>query len=452
MESNPVSLSKDAIQDKAISGNNIDADVVIIGAGPSGAIAASLLHQQGKQVLVIEKQHFPRFSIGESLLPYCMQFIEQAGMLDAVKQAGFQFKNGAAFRHDGTYTTFNFTEKFTQGPGTTFQVQRGQFDKLLADTAVSQGVEIRYGHSVNDIDLGDSLSSSPKLSVTDEQKNPYQITAKYVLDASGFGRVLPRLLDLEKPSDLPARSAIFTHIKDNITDPNFDREKILISVHPTQKDIWYWLIPFSDGRCSVGVVAEPHLIEHYRSGVERGAKGEIKDDNKDELEQQLWQLINEEPGLKALLANATVLQPCATLKGYSANVSTLATSQFALLGNAGEFLDPVFSSGVTIAMQSAAMAVEALIKQLDGEEVDWQQDYAQPLMQGVNTFRTYVQAWYDGRFQDVIFYEDPNPIIKQMICSILAGYAWDTNNPFVKDSERRLNMIVDLCRDHTKAS
>ncbi|MEZ9139954.1 MULTISPECIES: NAD(P)/FAD-dependent oxidoreductase [unclassified Shewanella] len=415
---------------------DINIDVVIIGAGPSGAIAASLLHQQGKQVLVLEKQHFPRFSIGESLLPYCMQFIEQAGMLEAVEQAGFQFKNGAAFRHNGTYTTFDFTEKFTQGPGTTFQVQRGQFDKLLADTAVSQGVEIRYGHQVNDIDLGQNASSTSILTVTDEHDSVYRVTAKYVLDASGFGRVLPRLLHLEKPSNLPARSAIFTHIEDNITDASFDREKILISVHPSQKDIWYWLIPFSDGRCSVGVVAEPHLIEHCQG----------------DLEEQLWQLLNEEPGLKALLSNAKVLQPCASLKGYSANVSTLATSQFALLGNAGEFLDPVFSSGVTIAMQSASMAVETLIKQLDGNEVDWQQEYAKPLMQGVNTFRTYVQAWYDGRFQDVIFYDDPNPTIKQMICSILAGYAWDRNNPFVKDSERRLNMIVDLCRDHNKAS
>lgn len=434
MESNPFGTSMD--ENSANLPQHLHVDVVIIGAGPSGAVAASLLHQQGKRVLVVEKQHFPRFSIGESLLPCCMQFIEQAGMLPAVEAAGFQFKNGAAFRRNNQYTTFNFTEKFTPGPGTTFQVQRGQFDKILADTAVSQGVEIRYGHSVNAIDLGENQHASPVLTVTDEQANSYQITAQYVLDASGFGRVLPRLLDLEQASSLPSRSAIFTHIDDNITDANFDREKILISVHPTQKDIWYWLIPFSNGRCSIGVVAEPHLIEHHQG----------------DLEQQLWQLINEEPGLKALLSHAKVVQECATLKGYSANVSTLATPQFALLGNAGEFLDPVFSSGVTIAMQSAQMAATTLVKQLDGEQVDWEQDYAKPLMLGVNTFRTYVQAWYDGRFQDVIFYDDPNQTIKQMICSILAGYAWDTNNPFVKDSERRLNMIVDLCREQTIAS
>ena len=407
--------------------NNLDVDVAIIGAGPSGAIAASLLHQQGKKVLVLEKQHFPRFSIGESLLPCCMQFIAQAGMLDAVEQAGFQFKNGAAFRYRDEYTTFNFTDKFTAGPGTTFQVQRGQFDKLLADTAAKQGVNIHYGHTVTQVDL----HADPVLQVTDNNDTEYQVNAKFILDASGFGRVLPRLLQLEKPSNLPSRSAIFTHIEDNIDDPTFDRNKILISVHPQHKDIWYWLIPFSNNRCSIGVVGEPHLLQHLEGT----------------LAQQLFSIVNQEPSLKRLLANANIVQECATLKGYSANVSTLATNQFALLGNAGEFLDPVFSSGVTIAMQSAAMAVESLLKQLNGEKVDWQQDYAEPLMKGVNTFRTYVQAWYDGRFQDVIFYQQGNPKIKQMICSILAGYAWDGDNPFVAESERRLNTIVELCRE-----
>jgi flavin-dependent dehydrogenase len=407
--------------------SNMDVDVAIIGAGPSGAIAASLLRQQGHQVVVIEKQHFPRFSIGESLLPCCMQFLEQAGMLDAVNQAGFQFKNGAAFQHQGRYTTFDFTDKFTPGPGTTFQVQRADFDKLLADTAISQGVEIHFGHQVDAIDL----THNPRLTVTNDRGAQYQVNAKFVFDASGFGRVLPRLLNLEQPSNLPPRSAIFTHIEDNINDPHFDRNKILISVHPQHKDIWYWLIPFSNNRCSIGVVAEPHLLEHLSGS----------------LEQQLLAVINEEPELQQLLSNANIVQPCATLKGYSANVTTLATNKFALLGNAGEFLDPVFSSGVTIAMQSASMAVASLNKQLNGQTVDWDSEYSAPLMQGVNTFRTYVQAWYDGRFQDVIFYQQADNKIKQMICSILAGYAWDMSNPFVKESERRLNTIVELCQE-----
>jgi hypothetical protein len=93
------------------------------------------------------------------------------------------------------------------------------------------------------------------------------------------------------------------------------------------------------------------------------------------------------------------------------------------------------------------MAVASLNKQLNGQTVDWDSEYSAPLMQGVNTFRTYVQAWYDGRFQDVIFYQQADNKIKQMICSILAGYAWDMSNPFVKESERRLNTIVELCQE-----
>ncbi|QTE86313.1 NAD(P)/FAD-dependent oxidoreductase [Shewanella algae] len=402
-------------------------DVVIIGAGPSGSVAASLLKQQGVDALVLERAQFPRFSIGESLLPCCMTVLEQAGMTEAVAEAGFQFKNGAAFRRNGRYTTFDFSDKFTPGPGTTFQVPRGQFDKLLADTASTQGVEIRYGQTVTAVDL----SAEPRLTVADENGRVYSVRAKYLLDASGFGRVLPRLLQLECPSSLPARSAIFTHIEDNISDPEFDRNKILISVHPRNKDIWYWLIPFSNGTCSLGVVAEPHLLARLEGS----------------LEQQLRTIVNEEPGLEALLKDARVIRDCATLKGYSANVSTLASDKFALLGNAGEFLDPVFSSGVTIAMHSASLACDCLVRQLKGEAVDWQQDYAEPLMLGVNTFRTYVEAWYDGRFQEVIFFEDANPKIKQMICSILAGYAWDSNNPFVSESRRRLDLVVNLCRD-----
>lgn len=125
----------------------------------------------------------------------------------------------------------------------------------------------------------------------------------------------------------------------------------------------------------------------------------------------------------------------------------LATQHYALLGNAGEFLDPVFSSGVTIAMKSAQIAAQCVVRQLKGEHVDWKRDYEAPLMIGVNAFRTYVEGWYDGTLQDVIYYEKPNARIKQMICSILAGYAWDSHNPYVKDSKRRLTSLAELVRN-----
>ena len=404
-------------------------DVAVIGGGPAGAIAASLLNKQGFSVCVLEKQHFPRFVIGESLLPHCMEFIEEAGFLPAVEaEKRFQFKNGAAFSWGGRYTAIDFTDKVSQGPGTTFQVRREIFDKILIDEAAKQGVTVRFGETVTNFD---NMGDTAKLLVQPENGGEYVLEAKFALDASGYGRVLPRLLDLETPSHLPMREAHFTHIDDNITDPEFDRNKILISTHPKYRDVWLWLIPFGDNRCSVGVVGLPERF----AGI-------------GDSEAILRRYADETPIVKRILANAQWENdfPFRQIKGYSANVKTLHGPQFALLGNAAEFLDPVFSSGVTIAMHSAKLAADLLARQLKGESVDWQKEFAEPLMVGVNTFRTYVDGWYDCSFQNVIFADERqrNADITRMISAILAGYAWDVKNPFVEKSERRLAALAEL--------
>ena len=125
--------------------------VVVIGAGPSGAIAGALLKRKGHDGLIIERQHFPRFSIGESLLSHCLDFIEEAGMLDAVQAAGFQLKNGAAFAWGERYSAFDFRDTFSNGKPTTFQVQRAEFDKLLADQAALQSLAGRHGIPVAEV-------------------------------------------------------------------------------------------------------------------------------------------------------------------------------------------------------------------------------------------------------------------------------------------------------------
>jgi flavin-dependent dehydrogenase len=401
--------------------------VLIIGAGPSGSIAGALLKKLGYSVVVLERQRFPRFSIGESLLPQCMEFIKEAGMLDAVVEAGFQFKNGAAFACGDHYTEFNFEDKFTSGIGTTFQVQRGRFDALLADEAARMGVDIHWEMEVTAVDFS---GPQARLAVADKEGRISDYTADFVLDASGFGRILPRLLDLESPSGFPVRQALFGHIEDRIDDPAFDRNKIRITVHPERPDVWFWLIPFSNGRSSIGVVAEQAF---YAPGEDYGA--------------QLRALIRQDAGLSRILKNAVFDDRINTLVGYSANVKSLHGKGYALLGNAGEFLDPIFSSGVTIAMKSAMLATGVLDRQFRGEPVDWERDYARPLKRGVDTFRVFVDAWYDGRFQDVIFHPRQQPGIKAMICSILAGYAWDESNPYVKNARSRLDTLVELCRD-----
>ncbi len=401
--------------------------IVIIGAGPAGAIAAACLSRKGHAVVVIERQQFPRFSIGESLLPQCMEFIEQAGMLPAVRAAGFQVKSGASFLHGQRQTDFCFADKFTEGFDETFQVQRDRFDALLASEAERMGAEIRWRQQLAAIDF---IDGKPLLTIATEELSSYTLQAEFVLDASGFGRVLPRLLELERAADFPLRRSLFTHCADNIDDPAYDRNRIRIVVHPQHRDVWYWLIPFSNGRASVGIVAEPAFFAQFAG----------------DLQQDFQTIIQQEPGMAALLGNADWDTPVNCLQGYSANVSQLYGPGYALLGNAGEFLDPVFSSGVTIAMKSAILAAEALDKQINGQAVDWQQAFAGPLQKGVEVFRTFVTAWYDGGLQDVIFYQRQQQNIKQMICSILAGYVWDEGNPYVKNSTARLNTLVELCR------
>ena len=414
-------------------------DILIIGAGPSGSSAAALLKQKGYDVTIIEKQHFPRFSIGESLLPQCMVFLEEAGLLDTVRdhveECGFQFKNGAAFLKGKKRSFYDFTKKFSEGPGTTWQVRRASFDHILAQQAEKMGADIRFGHEVLAVNVE---PEQPILTVKTEQGESYQIQAKFLLDASGFGRILPKYLDLESPSDFPVRRAVFTHIEDGILDdPEFDREKILITVHEKDPRAWYWLIPFADGRASFGVVAEEDFFEKY--GFDGSSDYDVA-----ALQRRI---LADDEALSHVLRNAKFDTPVRTLVGYSANVKHLAQRNYALLGNAGEFLDPVFSSGVTIALKSSSMVVPLVDQYIKGENIDWMEQYEKPLRAGIQVFRAYVEAWYTGEFQNVVFSNHQENNVRSMIASLLAGYAWDQTNPIYKNAKKRLSTIAEYCRE-----
>ncbi|MBF6023357.1 NAD(P)/FAD-dependent oxidoreductase [Lysobacter niastensis] len=406
--------------------------VLIVGAGPAGSVAAAMLRQQGREVLILEREQFPRFSIGESLLPQSMEYIEAAGLLRDVVEAGFQYKNGASFVRGERQTEFDFRERFFRdatapGWGTTYQVQRADFDHVLAKGAQRMGAQLRFGHEVLSVEPGET----PRVTARAPDGTEYVIEADFILDASGFARLLPRLLQLEAPSNFPARGAIFTHVEDNIPlDSGFDRNKILITTHPEHVDVWYWTIPFSNGRCSLGVVAEKTFLDRYQ-GSDR---------------ERLQAIVGEDPNLTRLLANAKWdVMPVRQIMGYSSNVKSLWGPGYALLGNAGEFLDPVFSSGVTIAFKSAQLASECLARHYAGESVDWEREFAIPLRGGVQTFRRFVESWYAGGFQKIIFHETQQPDVRRMICSILAGYAWDAKNPYVADTGRRLAVLEEIC-------
>lgn len=414
-------------------------DVLIIGAGPSGSIVSALLHKLDIKCLVIEKEVFPRFVIGESLLPFCMHSIEKAGFLDAVlknqNKMGFQFKNGAAFvRGDSEdnidYRYFEFSDKSSDGYGTTFQVRRAEFDKLLIDEAISQGVSVEFNVAAKEFNM--QKDQDGYISVT--LSNRDVIKTKFLIDASGYGRVLPKALNLEIPSSFPPRMALFTHIQDRITEPLYDRKKILIATHAKFHDVWFWLIPFSDGFCSIGVVGEKDRVLKHSSLI----------GDPENLKQILKDHVYQTPMLSRLLRNAIWDMPTRLISGYSTNVKSLHGENYALLGNAGEFLDPVFSSGVTIAMHSATLLAPLVARIINGEDVNLEEEYAKPLNIGINAFKTYVSGWYNQKFQKIIFSQKENFVVKRHICSILAGFAWDDNNPYVSKSSQAIETLYQI--------
>lgn len=400
-------------------------DVLVIGAGPSGTVAASIIHKAGFKVKMVEKLRFPRFVIGESLLPKCMEPLEEAGFLDALKQHGFQEKFGAKFVKDGEVCDFNFSEQFTNGWKWTWQVQRADFDSILANEVQKKGVPLEFETGVTAIKFNGTDSVT---TVVDKDGNEKKIAAKFIVDASGYGRVIPSLFNLDRPSTQPTRKTLFVHVKDPKRLDYHEPNRITIVLH--RRDAWIWIIPFSNGVTSVGFVAPPSFFDHL-TGSE---------------EEKMRQLMDSDPNLKDRFRDCEFIFEPRTLMGWSKTTDKFFGEGFVLTGNVTEFLDPVFSSGVTLATVSGQKAAHLVIRHLKGEPVDWQREYADYMMQGVDTFRSYVTGWYDGHLQDIFFAKQPRPEIQRQICSVLAGYVWDTSNPYVKNHDRALKSLATVLK------
>lgn len=395
-------------------------DVLVIGAGPSGTIAASIMCQSGLSVQIVEKMKFPRFVIGESLLPRCMEALEEAKFLDAVKDKHFQQKDGAKFVWNEQVCDFNFSQQFTPGWQWTWQVPRADFDKTLADECEKMGVPILYETEVTNIQIFDKYSH---ISIKNTKGEIEIIEAKFIVDGSGYGRVIPRLFGLERQSSLPPRKTLFCHMTDPKRNIAVEPNRITIYVH--DEKTWIWVIPFSNGNTSVGYVGDPEFFDNY-TGTPK---------------EQFVKLIEDQPELKERFGDSEMLWEPRTLQSWSVTTDTFYGKGFVLTGNVTEFLDPVFSSGVTLAAVSAQLAAHLVIRELAGEQVNWESEYMEKMKQGVDVFRTYVNGWYDGSLFNIFFAENRNPEIMSQICSVLAGYVWDDNNPFVKNHEKNVRTL-----------
>ena len=398
-------------------------DVLVIGAGPAGTVAASIVNKAGFNVKIVEKQLFPRFVIGESLLPRCMEALTEAGFVDAVKERGFQEKYGAKFVKNGNVCDYFFADQFTPGWSWTWQVPRAEFDKILADEVQKMGVPVSYETTVTNIVFNGSDSVT---TVEDINGDKSEIEAKFIIDGSGYGRVIPKLFSMDKPSNLPTRKALFSHFVDAKRSMDDEPNRITIIVH--EPGIWIWVIPFSNGITSLGFVGDPSFFKKYQ-----GTSDEI-----------LREMISTQPHLSKRFKEAEMAFETKILESWSSTTEKFYGEGFVLTGNVTEFLDPVFSSGVTLATVSSQTAAHLVIKKLNGQAIDWENEYTEVMMQGVNTFRSYVMAWYEGTLDTIFFAKEQDLKIKNMICSVLAGYVWDTTNPYVKNHASGLKKLARL--------
>ncbi len=398
-------------------------DVVVIGAGPAGAIASSRILQAGMSVLVIEKTSFPRFVIGESLLPQCMNYLEKADLLECVEDLKAQVKTGVIFYHENERCDFLFKERFSEGWDYTYQVKRAEFDHALIQEVEKKGAEVTFNSEVINVKTS---KEEQVVFFNDANGKEHKIDCRFVIDASGYGRVLPRLFDLEIPSDLKSRGAIFTHLIDDKRTSQA-AENIFVNAF-NNNTAWVWSIPFSDGTSSVGVVGDDAFIQ------------EISENNGEKF----TQIIRTFPGLNDRYAESKFIFDPKTILGYSIGIKQLHGDGFVLCGNSTEFLDPIFSSGVMFALASGYEAADLVVKELNGEKVDWKKEYDTFLMHGVAVFRSYVDAWYNGDLHTIIFEENSQQEFKEQICSVLAGYVWDMENPFVKKHKTLLRTLAKV--------
>ena len=397
-------------------------DVFIIGAGPAGSIAGAKLVQDGFSVKVVDKLKMPRFVIGESLLPRCNELLENANMLKCIEDAKFQFKGGVAFDNlDGEFIALDFSKNLGQKWGSSFQVKREVFDKLLIDDAQSKGCDVEYEMEVIAYDEVENI-----ITLQDKDGNQELYKAKKVLDASGYGRVLPRLLNLEADSSLALRRATFARVD---SDKRLDGEMsgyIFVNI-VGDNDAWIWNIPFSDGTTSVGIVCTEEYFTSFKMSDE-----------------EFWEhIVHTNPSASLRYKDSKRTVEVNSLSGYSSAVTKLYDKNFILTGNASEFLDPVFSSGVTLALESGSKAAELTARELNGGNVDYKVEYEEYMMMGINVFRDYVETWYDGTLQKILFWDDKNEEITKNIVSVLSGYVWDETNTFVTSSRPALEVIYN---------
>ena len=383
-----------------------DCDVLVVGGGPGGSTISTLLARRGWRVILLEKGRHPRFHIGESLLPANIPIFEEIGALEKMRELG-RVKLGADFpRDDGSYYTFRFDRALGDTPPYSFQVERARMDQMLFEHARENRVDAREQVKVERVEF----NAAGIIAHIETDGTKSQLTARYIVDASGRDTFLGKQLKLVQRSDKHQSAAMFAHYTGVAYNPD-DPGGNIISVNRFEHG-WAWFIPLPGGVTSVGCVCKPGYLK-----TRQGASN-------DDFMARTLAIV---PGADRRMTGAERVSPVRFTGNYSYACNQLAGPRWILIGDAWAFLDPVFSSGVFLSMYSARCALDVVDASLrePRREAALQKRYARHLRQGYARF-----AWFIYRFNSPVMkalFANPRNFmqVEQGVISMLAGDVFD---------------------------
>ena len=381
-------------------------DVIVIGGGPSGSTVAARLVQRGRRVLLLEKEHFPRFHIGESLLPCAMPLLDELGVMPALVSHGFLPKYAAEFvTADGSVTRrYAFAEGLIPGAPSAFEVDRAEFDHLLLKNAAKLGVDVREGCTVTRFDI---TREGAQVTVRDDAGTETRASAQLLIDATGQSSLMAGKLGMrEMDADLK-NFAVFSHFEGVQRHEGKREGDISVVLVP---DGWWWVIPLADGRTSVGQVGPASML--------RGRKPD---------EAYFHEQIAATPYLAKRVGDAKRVAPVRTISDYSYVSKKLAGDRFVLVGDAGAFLDPVFSTGVYLGMVGAFRAAEAVDAALTTGRFSRREfvAYEAWVLRQVDAYKKFVKGFYRPEFVELLMAPSEFLDLRRAITSLLAGFGVD---------------------------